>query len=594
MVMSEATAKTAFAGKTEMHGLTRNFDWANSPVGPIDQWSPSLRTAVSICLESMFPIWILWGRRELTTFYNDAYRPMLGSLKHPQFLGRSGKVCWSELWDVVGDPIDQVFANGASFRGERQLLVMERNGFLEETYFTYSYSPIKNADGEVGGMFCTCHENTNEVLNSRRLASLRRLAGMPETKEQAAALACKSFAGNSHDIPFSLIYEVQEGNLPLLYLASSGIKVDSNCAPQTLDLRSSQDVFRLSTVVRQRKSLLVEKVRELGCYEHQPWVETPEFAYAVPVFCANRKDLEAIVVFGISPRLLFDEEYKSYLESVANQVGTLMAAARSIRDGITRTEQLAEVARFKNDLAAQLEIQVQERSQEVLRTSAELRALAKLVSEQVQEPAVIISSYLKLLAVRYKGRLGADADEFIEKCSAASTTVSHMVDDLWHYLRVDNADMAFASIDVSERIERASRGLDELLESSGATLLMPDSTPNLTANAAQIEHLFANLIHNAIRFSRPGLAPEIKITCQSLDSEILFRVADNGVGIDSMHRGDIFKPFVRVDARPDSTGTGMGLAIAEKIVHAHKGRIWVESSDDSGSTFCFTLAKNPG
>ncbi|MDR3613172.1 MAG: ATP-binding protein [Candidatus Obscuribacterales bacterium] len=591
--MSEAIVKSAFAGKTEMHGLTRNFDWANSPVGPIDQWSPSLKTAVSICLESMFPIWILWGRRELTTFYNDAYRPMLGRLKHPQFLGRSGKACWSELWDVVGASIDQVFVSGASVRGERQLLIMERNGFLEETYFTYSYSAIKNPDGEVGGMFCACHEDTKEVLGARRLASLRRLTGMPETKEQAAVLACESFASNAHDIPFSLIYEVQEAHSPLRYLASSGIKEEGICAPPTLELRSSQDVFRLFTVVRQRKPLLIEKVQNLDCFERQPWKETPESAYAVPIFCANQKDLEAIIVFGISSRLLFDEEYKSYLESVANHVGTLMAAARSIKDGITRSEQLAEVAQFKNDLAAQLEVQVHERSQEVLKTSAELRALAKLVSEQVQEPAVIISSYLKLLAVRYKGRLGEDADEFIEKCSAASTTVSHMVDDLWHYLRVDNADMAFTSIDVSERIDRASRGLDELLESSGATLLMPDSTPNLTANAAQIEHLFANLIHNAIRFSRLGVAPEIKITCQSLDSEILFRVTDNGVGIDSMHRGDIFKPFVRINARPDSTGTGMGLAIAEKIVHAHKGRIWVESSGDDGSTFCFTLAKNP-
>ena len=471
---------------------------------------------------------------------------------------------------------------------------MERNGFPEETYFSYSYSAIKNADGEVGGMWCSCAENTREVLSSRRLANLRRLTGMPETKEQAATLCFKSFASNAQDIPFSLIYEVQEDSGQLRYLGSSGVKKNSACAPKFLEAGSKDDVFNLASVVRSQKAKLIEKIQKLDCFEHQPWKEAPEFAYTVPVFCANQKELEAVVVFGISPRLLFDEEYKSFLESAANHVGNLMVAARSIKDSITRTEQLAEVARYKDELALQLEAQVHERSEEVLKRTTEMRTLAKLVSEQVQEPAVIISSYLKLLAVRYKGRLGEDADEFIDKCSSASTTVSHMVDDLWHYLRVDNADMAFTPVDVSERIERASRGLDELLESSKATVSMPDSTPGLIANAQQIEHLFTNLIHNAVKFSRPGVAPEIKITCQSLDSEILFSVTDNGVGIDSMHRADIFKPFVRIDARPDSTGTGMGLAIVEKIVRAHKGRIWVEDGDELGSTICFTLAKNPG
>lgn len=145
------------------------FDWSRTPIGPITGWPPSLRTAVQLMLCNRYPMFVWWGSN-LTNLYNDAYIPILGQ-RHPAALGMPASEIWSDVWDVVGPQTEDVMNAGKSSWNEERMLITDRNGFIEETYFTFSYSPIPDEHGAVGGLLGVCTEETHRVLNQRRLRS---------------------------------------------------------------------------------------------------------------------------------------------------------------------------------------------------------------------------------------------------------------------------------------------------------------------------------------------------------------------------------------------------------------------------------------
>ena len=174
--MANATAPQAalFPGDSELAGLMRSYDWAATSLGPPETWPQSLRTAVSIMLTSSQPIWIGWGR-ELIYLYNDAYKSIIGG-KHSWALGKPTSQVWREIWSDIGPMLDTAMNGDTGTYVEAQLLIMERNGYPEETYYTFSYSPIPADDGTPGGIFCANTDDTQRVLSERQLALLRDLA----------------------------------------------------------------------------------------------------------------------------------------------------------------------------------------------------------------------------------------------------------------------------------------------------------------------------------------------------------------------------------------------------------------------------------
>ena len=174
-------------------------DWAATPVGRMARWPSSLKTSLSLCLASRYPMFLWWGSA-LTNFYNDAYAPVLGA-RHPDALGRNAAEIWHEIWPILGPQVDTVLATGIATWNESVPLFMERNGFLEETYFTFSYSPAVDDRGDVAGIFCACQEETGRVRSTLALA---------ERERQFAALV-----ENLPDIVFRL-------DLDLRYLYVSG------------------------------------------------------------------------------------------------------------------------------------------------------------------------------------------------------------------------------------------------------------------------------------------------------------------------------------------------------------------------------------
>ena len=197
-----------FPGSSETSAILRSIDWTKTPLGAVDGWPQSLRTSISICLNSAFAILVWWGP-ELAMLYNDAYVPIISS-KHPRALGARGREIFPEVWDTIGPMLTSVLVRGDAVRADDLLLVLDRNGYPEECYFTFSYSPIVDEAGGVAGMFTPVHETTERVINERRLKTLSTLAQVRAEQSTNAKSACHALglalSRNPIDLPFTAIY----------------------------------------------------------------------------------------------------------------------------------------------------------------------------------------------------------------------------------------------------------------------------------------------------------------------------------------------------------------------------------------------------
>ena len=268
------------AGGGEMGERARALDWASTPVGSPEQWPQSLKTAVSICLGSRYPIVIWWGNPAYTMFYNDGYIPVLGVTKHPGWLGRSGRECWSEIWSIIGPMLDGVFASGEATWSEDLLLVMDRNRPREECYFTFSYSPIRDDNATVAGIFCACYETTGRVIGERRLRTLRDLSRMEvaaKTAEGACEVAARTLGENPADIPFALIYLLDGDGRQARLVATTGLQAGSAAAPHHIDLGTPDRRRRGrcgACSTRAAAELLHDLPATFGALPGGPWPES--------------------------------------------------------------------------------------------------------------------------------------------------------------------------------------------------------------------------------------------------------------------------------------------------------------------------------
>jgi len=240
-------------GGGEMAQLIKAKDWSSTPLGPIARWPQSLRTTMSLVQASSSPISLAWGAGH-TQIYNDGYQPICGA-KHPKAMGQGFSECWASVLPVVGEKVAGARAGESQFL-ENQRMFLDRNGFLEETWFTTSFSPIRDETGAVGGIFHPATETTARMLSERRVRALRDLAARGSgvtTPEDACVCIARTLAEDAFDLPFVLLYLVDEGSARARLAGATGFDHGTAISPQAVELCTLGDAsWPLARVIAER------------------------------------------------------------------------------------------------------------------------------------------------------------------------------------------------------------------------------------------------------------------------------------------------------------------------------------------------------
>lgn len=321
MSMIEVAAQEPYAdifvGDGEMARLMRAHNWGATPLGSPEDWPNALKVALRLLLTSRFEMWLGWGP-DIHFFYNDAYRPTLGD-KHPGSLAVPTQTLWAEIWDDIKDRLAVVYDSGESTWDRALPLLIDRHGYLEETYHTFSYSPLIGDTGRVEGVFCAVSEETDRVISERRLASLRELAsGLAAAQEKSEVFEAiaAAFSRNLHDLPFSMVFLSGEDGAQQL-VAASGIAGDhSLCAPDQWDVAR----------VLEGRQVLVEE----ASHDDLPsgaWKDPPRQVAIVPLAGQASQRPRGAIVVGLNPYRPISEEYLSFLDLLAGQIASRLASA---------------------------------------------------------------------------------------------------------------------------------------------------------------------------------------------------------------------------------------------------------------------------
>lgn len=300
----------------------------------------------------------------------------------------------------------------------------------------------------------------------------------------------------------------------------------------------------------------------------------PDYWYAgsLKAFTALVSVASAAALFRLVPTLL--------IQPSAAQLRTVNAALE--REVASRVEAEKALQAAKHELEARLQ-----RTEVLLQSNSDLQQFAFIASHDLRSPLRSITGYLDLLQTRYRESLDGKAFDLIKRTAGAAAKMDRLTDGLLSYARLDGYEQPLQEIDCSKCVADSLLLIDSDIAESGATLQI-DDLPQVVGNPIQLTQLFQNLIDNAIKYrhQRPLV---VKVSAKRGDGHWLFSVADNGLGIDAQHRHRIFKIFERLHVDGDRSGSGIGLAVCQRIVERRGGRLWVESTAGEGSTFFFTM-----
>ena len=349
--MSERSTSPSswLVGGGEMGKFIREKDWEQTPLGAMENWSPSLRTTVSLVLNSNFPIALAWGEHH-TQIYNDGCWPIYGN-KHPKAMGQDFSECWASAFPVIGESFYSALDGKTSFL-EDQRLFIDRLGHLEETFFTFSFSPIRDETGKVAGLFHPVTETTNKMISERRTRTLRDLAlsaNKARSVLEALNLAVSSLAESNLDLPFVLIYLIDETGTRGRLVEQMGLEAGTIASPIEIDLAKCDQGWDFCGAIADGKSFLMENVAEiypdLIC---EPYPEPITTGLILPLFAGGDENPMAVMVMGASVRQpMNDAYYREFFDLVGSAMTAVVSNAIAYETAKNRAEALAEIDRAK-------------------------------------------------------------------------------------------------------------------------------------------------------------------------------------------------------------------------------------------------------
>jgi len=568
--VSSTAIDSLFSGGGETGALMRALDWSQTAVGPVSSWPQSLRTAVRIVLTSRYAMFVWWGR-ELVNLYNDPYRVFLGA-KHPAALGKPAREVWGEIWDQIGPRTDAVLLRGESTYDDALLLLMQRHGYLEETYFTFSYSPLPDDQGNVGGLFCAVTEETQRVIGERRLRLLREIAAaMAESRTPSqvceSAAQCLSTAGRA--LPFTLIYLLEADGKRLTQAAETGFTTAHPAAPASVPVDDAGDaVWPFSDVIESGRAVLVEDLSSrFSGLPKGGWNHEPRCAILLPIAQRGQPRPSGVFVAGLNPYRKFDDEYRGFVSVLANQIGGALANAVAYETERRRAEALAELDRAKTQFFSN-------------------------VSHEFRTPLTLMLGPLEEVLLESCNRLSPDRHEQLVVVRRNALRLLKLVNTLLDFSRIEagRLEAVYEPTELGKFTEELASVFRSAMEKAGLDFSVecePIAEP-VYVDRDMWEKIVLNLLSNAFKFTFSG---SVAVRLRVVGKDVQLSVTDTGVGIPEEELPRVFERFHRIESSRGRTfeGTGIGLALVRELARLHGGTVDVTSSLGRGSTFTVTM-----
>lgn len=562
--VEDTTPAPVFAAGGDVGRDHAQVNWAATPLGSPEGWPQSLQTAVSILLSSRFPMWMAWGP-ELTFFCNDAYRRDTLGRKYPWALGRPAREVWAEIWDDIGPRIEQVLSTGEATWDTALLLFLERSGYPEESYHTFSYSPLRDDDGLVVGMLCVVSEDTVRVISERRMATLRDLGSDPSvvsTESEILAFTASQLAQNLNDLPFTLTYLFDDDGAALL-AETSGLPADHWAAPTML----AADGAGLWPVAEPAlgETVLIDLTGDT--YSGLPSGDRrdpPMQALVVPL-APQGGSPSGFLVAGLNRYRPLDEVYRGFVTLVAGHIAAGIGLARSYRAQQRRAEELAELDRAKTTFFSNI--------------SHEFRTPLTLILDPVSE-------------LRRVESLGQDLRDELDMVWRNGLRLTKLVNKLLDFSRIEagRTQARYEAVDLGALTADLASVFRSAIERAGLTF---DVQCDPMDDPVYIDHdmwekVVFNLLSNALKFTFEGA---ISVRAHREGAEAVITVADTGTGVPVAEMPQLFERFHRIDnARARSNeGSGIGLALVKELIQLLGGTIAADSVEGQGTTFTIRL-----
>lgn len=553
-------------GGGELGELIRNHDWSHTSLGSVDQWPQSLRTCIQIMLTSRQPYWIGWGK-DLIKFYNDPYKAIVGG-KHPWALGKPASMVWNEIWRDIEPMLKKVMENNEGTYVESQLLIMERNGYPEETYYTFSYTPVAGDAGDVEGMICANSDDTDRILNERQFRTLTELGKAfidAKTIQEVYDRTIGSLKNNPYDFPFALFYETSGPSLQLV--SSSFARGKDFTAPDRLAFDDGSGLALLLMKAATLKApVLMEDLRSyFGEMPSGAWSVSPEKAIILPIAQRGQKNTYGFLIVGLNPYRLLNEKYQSLFELIADQVATSIADVQSIEAERKRHEALAEIDRAKTIFFSN-------------------------ISHEFRTPLTLMLSPLQSLLE--SENLDIQQRRDLEISLRNTFRLQKLVNTLLDFSRIEAGRMEgnFRKVDLCQLTSDLASVFRSAIESAGIQYVVNCEKlhDRVTVDVDMWEKIVLNLISNAFKYTKNG---KIEVTLRQEGKNVQLTVADTGIGISEADQARIFERFYRVNNSEGRSqeGTGIGLSMVKELVQLHEGSISVSSVNGKGSQFAVTI-----
>ena len=562
----EADHADFLAGGGELGALMRATDWRSTPLGAVETWPRALRTAVRIMLTSRQPMFVWWGE-QLINLYNDAYRSILGG-KHPQALGQPASVVWREIWDQVEPRVRSAMSGNSGTYDESLLLIMERYGYPEETYYTFSYSPVPNDDGGTGGIFCANTDDTQRIVGERQIALLRELASQTadaRTIEQACALSAASLGTDTRDLPFALIYLLSPDHRRITLAGASGITAGHPAAPAEVSADENSP-WPFHAAARATTPLLIDvlasRFRDLPS---GPWTRPPAKAVAVPISSSGTTGRSGILITGLNPFRRYDDSYEGFLKLVAGHISAAIANAQAYEEERKRAEALAELDRAKTVFFSN-------------------------VSHEFRTPLTLMLGTLEEMLANSHQHPADGNRALAEVAHRNGLRLLKLVNTLLDFSRIEagRIQATYQPTDLSAFTEDLASTFRSAMEKAGLHFRV-DCAPlpeQVYVDHDMWEKIVLNLLSNAYKFTFEG---EVRVSLRpSADRRAAeLQVSDTGAGIPDHELPRLFERFHRVEGARGRTheGTGIGLALVQELVKLHGASIAAESRMGKGSAF---------